>query len=73
MSEVREVMCRSILSESKISDLTLNPYKGCSNGCKYCYVRFMMRRDQPRPHRLPTITPKKRYRCQTVLICDISK
>jgi len=49
MFKVKEVMCKSILSESRISDLALNPYNGCSNGCKYCYVRYMKRRLRDAP------------------------
>ena len=71
MSEVREVMCRSILSESKISDLTLNPYKGCSNGCKYCYVRFMKRREAEAP--ISTGLVEAKINAPTVLLKQIKR
>ena len=43
--KVREVRCRSILSESKLPgcDYVINPYVGCSHGCVWCYARFMKR------------------------------
>lgn len=43
---VEEIECRSILSRSRIYgvDYSVNPYSGCSHGCRYCYVRSMPRR-----------------------------
>ncbi len=40
---VKEIHARSILSKSKVSDYTVNPYVGCEHGCAYCYARFMKR------------------------------
>lgn len=40
---VKEKNAKSILSESKVSDYTVNPYVGCEHGCTYCYARFMKR------------------------------
>ncbi|MCS7115036.1 MAG: radical SAM protein [Nitrososphaerota archaeon] len=40
---VREIYAKSILSESKVLDYTVNPYVGCGHGCAYCYARFMKR------------------------------
>ncbi|MBS7623285.1 hypothetical protein KEJ39_06390 [Candidatus Bathyarchaeota archaeon] len=34
---------KSILSESKFHDYSVNPYLGCEHGCTYCYARFMKR------------------------------
>jgi len=40
---VKEVYVKTILSKSKVSDYTVNPYIGCEHGCTYCYARFMKR------------------------------
>ncbi|MFO7793263.1 MAG: radical SAM protein [Candidatus Saliniplasma sp.] len=39
---IREVSCKTALSDSGLeSDYALNPYTGCSHGCKYCYAPFV--------------------------------
>ena len=38
---VREVTCKSLLNRSSIADYSFNCYTGCTNGCVYCYARFM--------------------------------
>ena len=40
---IQEVHVKTILSKSKVSDYTINPYIGCEHGCTYCYARFMKR------------------------------
>ncbi len=40
---VREVVCKTILNRSGLSDYSLNCYTGCSHACAYCYARFMQR------------------------------
>lgn len=42
---IQEIKVKSILSKSGISgvDYCINPYVGCSNGCRYCYATFMKR------------------------------
>lgn len=38
---LRHVRCRTALARSKLPglDWALNPYRGCSHGCLYCYVQ----------------------------------
>src|SRR5438874_2442566 len=41
--EYFEIQARSILNRTKPSmpfDWTINPYRGCEFGCKYCYARY---------------------------------
>jgi DNA repair photolyase len=40
---VTEIHAKSILSKSKVSEYTINPYIGCEHNCVYCYARFMKR------------------------------
>jgi len=42
---IKETKARSILSKSGIpgADYCINPYTGCSHGCRYCYASFMKR------------------------------
>jgi len=40
---VREAPCKSLLNRSGIDDYSFNCYTGCTNGCVYCYARFMQR------------------------------
>ena len=40
---IKEVCAKTILSKSKVSDYTINPYIGCEHACTYCYARFMKR------------------------------
>ncbi|HUI91537.1 MAG TPA: radical SAM protein [Chitinivibrionales bacterium] len=44
---VREILCKTILSKSGLSDYSLNCYGGCGHGCVYCYARYM---EKFRPH-----------------------
>lgn len=40
--KIEEISCKTALSHSGLeSDYALNPYKGCSHGCRYCYAPFV--------------------------------
>ncbi len=41
--KIKEISVKSVLSKSKVYDYTVNPYRGCSNACRYCYAAFMKR------------------------------
>ena len=45
---VREVKCRSLLSESRLADYCINPYVGCQHACRYCYAESYTQRFSPR-------------------------
>ena len=47
--KVLEVVCLSALSPSRLLGLryALNPYKGCQNGCRYCYAPAILRDSRP--------------------------
>lgn len=50
MLSVREILCKTLLNKSSLSDFTLNCYVGCSHKCLYCYARYMKKfRDRPEP------------------------
>lgn len=46
---VREVACSTALSPTSLPGLVyaLNPYRGCSIGCPYCYAPSVLREDRP--------------------------
>ena len=43
--KITEVKCKTALSKSRLPGLnySLNPYKGCSHNCAYCYVPNVMK------------------------------
>jgi len=45
MMKIKEIKAKSIIVKSNLpdGDFVINPYVGCTHGCKYCYARFMKR------------------------------
>lgn len=43
--ECKEIRVKSILSKSNlpVCEYSVNPYVGCTHGCRYCYASFMKR------------------------------
>jgi DNA repair photolyase len=40
---MKEIICKSILSKSRLEDYSINPYRGCTHCCKYCYAPYILR------------------------------
>lgn len=40
---IKEIISKSCMTPSKLTDYVINPYTGCQHGCKYCYAVFMKR------------------------------
>ena len=41
MAVQREILAKSVLTESGITDYSVNCYSGCLHNCVYCYARYM--------------------------------
>jgi DNA repair photolyase len=43
--EIKEIKCKTLMNRSGLydSDYSINPYKGCSHDCVYCYAPFFLR------------------------------
>ena len=44
---LREIVVKSVITPSRLTDYCLNPYAGCEHGCVYCYARFASRFSHP--------------------------
>jgi DNA repair photolyase len=47
---IQEVQCKTALSRSTLPglDYSLNPYRGCSHNCAYCYAPYVLRMPRER-------------------------
>ena len=51
---IQDVETKNIMTKSSlpVGGYSVNPYVGCTHGCKYCYASFMKRNFSP-PFRIP--------------------
>jgi DNA repair photolyase len=40
---IKSIKSKTCMTKSKLTDYVINPYTGCSHGCKYCYADFIRR------------------------------
>lgn len=47
--QIREIECHSALHKSALYDIdyALNPYRGCTHGCLYCYSPYVLNEERP--------------------------
>ena len=79
---IREVETKNIMTKSNlpVGGYSVNPYVGCTHGCKYCYASFMKRftgHTEPWGTFLdikhwPTIKNPKKYKDQRVVIGSVT-
>jgi len=44
---IRKVLCKSIMSKSRLgTDYSINPYRGCTHACVYCYAPYVLRENR---------------------------
>ena len=41
--KIKEIQVKTCMGRSKLGDYVINPYTGCSHGCRYCYADFIKR------------------------------
>lgn len=68
---IKEISVKSVITKSNlpVSDYSVNPYVGCTHGCRYCYASFMKRfTNHPEPwgefldvKNWPSINNPKKY------------
>lgn len=79
---IREVEAKNIMTKSTlpVGGYSVNPYVGCSHGCKYCYASFMKRfTGHTEPwgtfldvKRWPEIKNPQKYKGQRVVIGSVT-
>lgn len=79
---IRDVETKNIMTKSNlpVGGYSVNPYVGCTHGCKYCYASFMKRftgHTEPWGTFLdikhwPTIKNPKKYKDQRVVIGSVT-
>jgi radical SAM mobile pair protein B len=79
---VREVEARGILTRSNlpVCEYSVNPYLGCTHGCRYCYASFMKRfSNHPEPwgefldvKHWPDIKNPSRYRGRELFVGSVT-
>lgn len=79
---IREVETKNIMTKSTlpVGGYSVNPYVGCTHGCKYCYASFMKRFTGHTEQwgtfldvkRWPTIKNPWKYRGQRVVIGSVT-
>lgn len=79
---VREVEVRGILTKSNlpVCEYSVNPYVGCTHGCRYCYASFMKRfSNHPEPwgdfldvKYWPDIKNPSRYRGKELFVGSVT-
>ena len=83
--KIREIKVKSIIVRSNLpgGDFVINPYTGCSNGCLYCYARFMKRfTNHPEPWgefvdvkiNAPDLIPEntEKYKNRSIVISSVT-
>ena len=79
---IRDIKTKNIMTKSNlpVGGYSVNPYVGCTHGCKYCYASFMKRftgHTEPWGTFLdikhwPTIKNPKKYKDQRVVIGSVT-
>lgn len=79
---IREIQTKNIMTKSSlpVGGYSVNPYVGCTHGCKYCYASFMKRfTGHKEPwgtfldvKRWPSICNPQKYKGQRVVIGSVT-
>lgn len=79
---IREINVKSVLTKSNlpVSDYSVNPYVGCTHGCRYCYASFIKRfTNHPEPwggfldvKTWPALTHPERYAGKELFLSSVT-